>query len=54
MQLIDFHQFAGVKISRELNKKNGISLASPFFMDVKNFSLYMPRNPMALAGILFK
>ena len=53
IDLIDFHQFAGVKICREQNRKDGIKLANPFFMDLPNFSFYMPSNPMSLAKSFF-
>ena len=53
IDLIDFHQFAGVKISRAQNRKDGIKLANPFFMDLPNFSFYMPANPMQLASAFF-
>ncbi len=54
MDVIDFHQNAGAKIDRETNRKEGISAANPFFMDMPSFTLYMPKNPMQLASMLFQ
>lgn len=42
-----------MKISRVQNRKDGIKLANPFFMDLPNFSFYMPLNPLKLAGSFF-
>lgn len=53
IQVIDFHQFAGCKIDRRENKKDGIKEVTSFMLDVPNFSFYMPRNPMELTKALF-
>ena len=53
VEVIDYQYCGGVKISRDENRKDGISLANSFFMDIPNFSLYIPKNPMSLVSTMF-
>ena len=53
VEVIDYQYCGGVKISRDENRKDGVSLANSFFMDIPNFSLYIPKNPMSLVSTMF-
>ena len=53
LTLVDFHNFAGVRIDRQVNRASGLREVSPFFVNLPNISVYMPSNPFKMsAGFL--
>ena len=50
IKLIDFHNFAGVRIDRKTNRENGLKETSPFFVNMPNITVYMPSNPFKMTS----